>query len=255
MKFRLGIFITLFATLALPALAEEAGETAAKGGLTPAMMWLLASPILAFLIIALISIFGTRKLSVAPRGMQNFLEFVVESLHSIPEMVMGPRGRQYTPFIASFFLYILVVNLTGLIPALRAGTSNLSITAGLGITAFIAVQYFGFKAHGWRYLLHFAGPIWWMAWLIMPLELLSELIRPVSLSLRLYGNIYGEDKVVEALADNFNPLVAVLMLPLQVLTSFLQALVFTLLVTVYTGMATQPHEGHEEHEEAEASAH
>jgi len=214
--------------------------------------WLFLSPAVAFLIIVMVAILGTRRLQLIPRGMQNFVEFLVESLNSIPEMVMGPRGRRYSPFVSTFFLYILVVNLTGLIPPFKSGTASLSITVGLGVTAFFAVQYYGFRAQGIRYLGHFIGPIPLLAWLILPLELIAEFIRPVSLSFRLYGNIFGEEQVIDALATKFGPLIAVLLMPLQVLTSVLQALVFTLLVTVYISLATEKHGAHEEHEEAPA---
>jgi len=227
---------------------------------------ILASPVLAFLIIMLLAVLGTRRLKLVPRGIQNVMEFLVESLNAIPEMVMGPRGRQYAPFVSTFFLYILLVNLTGLIPPFTAGTSAISITVGLGVTAFIAVQVFGFRAKGIGYLGHFLGPVspqrgmkivaflasLLISLVILPLELISELIRPISLSFRLYGNIFGEEQVVKALATQFSPLVAVLMLPLQVITSVLQALVFTLLVTVYISLATEKHEEHAEGEEAPA---
>ncbi|HEY3417691.1 MAG TPA: F0F1 ATP synthase subunit A, partial [Armatimonadota bacterium] len=147
---------------------------------------------------------------------------------------------------------ILVMNFTGLIPGFKPGTSSLSITLGLAIVAFIAVQYYGFRTHGIRYLLHFLGPVPALALLIAPLELLSEVIRVASLSIRLYGNIYGEEQVITALATKFSPLIAVLMLPLQALTIILQAFVFTLLVTIYIALATEKHE--EGHEEAEAHA-
>jgi len=233
------------ATTAVP--AEEGRQTI----LSPEF-WLFLSPVVAVLIIVIVAVAGTRRLRMIPRGMQNFVEFLVESLNGIPEMVMGPRGRQYAPFISTFFLYIVIVNLTGLIPPFKSGTSSLSITVGLGVTAFLAVQYFGFQAQGIRYLAHFIGPIPLLAWLIVPLELIAELIRPVSLSFRLYGNIFGEERVIEELATKFGPLTAVLMLPLQVMTSVLQALVFTLLVTVYISLATEKHGAHEEPEEAPA---
>jgi len=215
---------------------------------------LYASPILVFLLIMLVVIIGTRRLKIVPRGMQNFLELVVESLNGIPEMVMGPRGRQYAPFVSTFFLYILLVNLSGLIPGLKSGTASLSITVGLGVTAFFAVQYFGFRAKGIRYLTHFIGPVPLMAFLILPLELIAEFFRPVSLSFRLYGNIFGEEQIIHALSTQFFPLVAVLMLPLQIITSVLQALVFALLVTVYIALATEEHEEHKEHAVVEETA-
>ncbi|HEX2948897.1 MAG TPA: F0F1 ATP synthase subunit A [Armatimonadota bacterium] len=209
--------------------------------------------LLAFVIISVLAIAGTRRRKLIPSGLQNFMEWIYEGLYSIPEMVMGPRGRQYAPFVATFFLYIVVMNMIGLIPALKAGTASLSITLGLAVVAFITVQYYGFKAHGIKYLAHFVGPVPAMAFLILPLELISELVRPVSLSIRLYGNIFGEEQVIAALSQQLHPVTAVFMLPLQILTVFLQAFVFSLLVTVYIALATEKHEEHGE--SAETAAH
>lgn len=232
-------------TTAQPARQEE-------GSGEPSVLVFGALSLLAFVIIAFVAVLGTRRMRLIPRGIQNFLEFAFESLYGVPEMVMGPRGRQYAPFVSTFFLYILVMNFTGLIPFLKSGTASLSITLGLAVVAFFAVQYYGFKAHGIRYLAHFIGPVPAMAFLILPLELISELVRPVSLSVRLYGNIFGEEQVISALANQITPYAAVLLLPLQVLTVFLQAFVFTLLVTVYISLAT---EKHEEAPEAGVAAH
>ena len=243
----------------MPILLAEAGHGAAQDGgfarllaplgIAPGEFWLLITPIIAAVLVMLLAFVGVRRLQVVPKGRQNLIELLVETLYGIAEMVMGPRGRQYAPFISTFFLYILIMNLLGLVPPFKAGTASLSVTVGLAVAAFLATQYYGFKARGPRYLLHFLGPVWWMAPFLLILELLAELIRPVSLSFRLYGNIYGEEQVVESLATQLGsggPFIAVLMLPLQVLASVLQALVFTLLVAVYISLATEKHDEHEE---------
>lgn len=198
----------------------------------------------AFAIIALLAVISTRRMRLVPRGLQNFVEWVFEALYSIPESGMGPRGRQYGPLIATFFLYIIVMNFTGLIPGLKSGTASLSITLGLSLVAFSSVQYFGFKTHGIRYLLHFLGPVPALAILIAPLEIIAEVVRIASLSIRLFGNISGEEQVISALSNQLSPIAAVLMLPLQVLTILLQAFVFSLLLTVYISLATEKHEDH-----------
>ena len=227
--------------------ATSAGEAAAESA-APTSPWVFFGfSFAAFLIIAILATLGMRRLQLVPRGLQNLWEMLLESLYGLPEQVMGERGREYAPFIITYFLYIVTMNLCGLLPFFKSGTANLSITLGLAIVAFFAVQYYGFHTHGIRYLAHFIGPVPALAILILPLEILSELIRPVSLSIRLYGNIYGEEQVIGALAKQFSPLVAVLMLPLQILTCILQAFVFTLLVTVYISLATEKHEeGHAE---------
>lgn len=233
--------------------AHTAPHAEAEAHVSPTVFFGLS--LFALLVIVILAIAGLRRTRLVPQGMQNLLELLVESLYGLPEMVMGPRGRQYAPFISTFFLYILVMNLTGLIPGLKSGTASLSVTLGLSIVAFIAIQYFGFRTHGIKYLAHFMGPVPAMAILILPLELISELIRPLSLSIRLFGNISGEEQVVEALANRIYPLAAVLMLPFQVLTSVLQALVFSLLVTVYISLATEKHDADEHTGPAGAQAH
>jgi len=207
----------------------------------------------AFMLTIILVILGTRRMRVVPQAFQNLLEMLYEFLFGLPEQVMGPRGRQYAPFISSFFIYIVMMNALGLIPACKSATASLSITLGMALTAFCGVQYFGFKAHGIKYLAHFCGPVWWMAWLIGPLEVVSELVRPVSLSMRLYGNMFGEEQVVSALAHNLTVVAPVVIVLLQVLTVVLQAFVFTLLVTVYIALATE--HGDEHAGEDKAAAH
>ena len=235
------------ATTASPAHAAVASEEQVSP-------WTFFFPysVAAFLIISLLAIIGTRRLKLIPRGLQNYLELAFEGLYGMSEQVMGARGRQYAPFISTFFIYIVVMNFFGLIPFFKPPTASLSITLGMAIVAFIGVQYYGFKAHGIKYLAHFIGPVPAMAFLILPLELISEFIRPVSLSVRLYGNIFGEEQVVAALAGKLTVFSPLVILPLEILTIFLQAFVFTLLVAVYIALAT---EKHEEHEGAEGAAH
>ena len=223
-------------------MADSSAATSDTHHSEHASQWVFFSySMVALLLILVVVAAGTRKMRLVPHGLQNFLEWIYESLFGIPEMVMGPRGRKYAPLIASFFLYIVVMNFLALIPAFKPGTASLSVTLGLAIVAFISVQYFGFQAHGIRYLAHFVGPVPGMFFLILPLELVAELVRPVSLSIRLYGNIYGEEQVVSALASQLHPMTAVVILPIQILSSFLQAYVFALLVTVYISLATERH--------------
>ena len=219
-------------------------ETSSHGGEheTPAYIFYIygAIAIIIFLIFAFIS---TRKLKLRPGKIQNVFEYIVEMLYSIPVMVMGERGLKYAPFVSTFFIAIICMNVIGLIPGLKAATANPSITFGLSIVAFIAIQYYGFKENGFGYVKHFMGPVAALAPLIFIIELASELVRPLSLAMRLYGNIFGEEMVVHALSTQIHPLAAIIMLPLQILSVFLQSFVFTLLVSVYISMATEK-EGH-----------
>ncbi len=207
----------------------------------------------AFLLIVIFAINATKKMQMIPKKSQNIGEMIIEALYGLPTMVMGERGKKYAPFISTFFLYIVIMNLSGLIPVFKSGTASLSVTLGLGIFAFFMVQYYGFQTHGLAYIKHFAGPVAWLSFLIFPLEILSELIRPISLSMRLYGNIFGEEQVIQALSTSIpviGPYITILMLPLQLLTCVLQAFVFSLLVTVYISMATEKHDDNHEGQHA-----
>jgi F-type H+-transporting ATPase subunit a len=236
-----------FALLAGVYVREASADVAAAPRPGEPSPWLFFFfSLVAFALLAAIAFVGTRRLEILPRGLQNLVELAMENLYNIPEMVMGPRGREYASFIGTYFLCIVVMNLMGLIPGMKPGTASLSITLGFGTVAIVAVQYYGFRAHGIKYLLHFLGPVPAMAFLILPIELISELVRPISLSMRLYGNISGEEKVLEAFATqvgSWGPLVAsAVMAPLELLTSVLQALVFSILVSVYIALATEEDE-------------
>jgi F-type H+-transporting ATPase subunit a len=209
----------------------------------------LCFSIVACAILILLAFLGTRRLSRVPRGIQALLEIVVTGFRGMVGSMAGPLADRYVPFIGSTFLFIFVMNLLGILPAGRSPTMALSITFAMGLTAFVVVQFYCFRDAGpVSVLKHLAGPVWWMAPLIFCAELLSELVRPVSLSMRLFGNIYGEDNVIEAFMHlgGWIPLQLPILL-LALLTSFLQAYIFTMLCTYYISSKVVHEEGHGEH--------
>jgi len=192
-----------------------------------------------------------------PKGFnQNFWEMIVQGLADFTEqgLGLGERGRSYVPFIGSLFLFILLNNLLGLIPLFKSPTSSLNTTLGLAIVVFFTVQIHGIRALGlFGWILHLAGiergnPLTYaFAILMFPLHVLSELIKPMSLSLRLYGNIFGEDLLLAAFVG------FVAFVPLQtpfyflaILTSFIQTMVFTLLACSYLASFSHTPESHHE---------
>ena len=214
----------------------------------------------AGLLLILIAFFGTRKINERPGKMQNFLEMAVEGLEGFVVEVIGARGRKYVPFIGTLFLYILFQNFMGLVPGMKASTSNLNTTVALAIVVFIYVQFTGLKENGlWGYLHHLMGSPndlvgWMMVPLNLPLHILGEFIKPVSLSLRLFGNILGEDALIAAFitlgiaatAFIHSPVGIPFQFPfmlLSVITGTIQALVFSLLTTIYI-LLMLPHEHH-----------
>ena len=203
---------------------------------------------------------GTRKKSIVPSGLQNFIEMVVESLDSLVVGVIGPRGRKYVPFVGTLFIYIFIQNWMGLVPGMKSPTSSINTTAGLAISVFFYVQYVGLRENGLKhYILHLMGSPqdaigWALVPLNFPLHVLEEFIRPLSLSLRLFGNVLGEDALIGvftglgilALSFIHSPIGLPLQLPfmmLAMLTGTIQALVFSLLSTIYISLML-PHEEH-----------
>lgn len=216
------------------------------------------------LVVALIGYVGMRRKSLLPKGLQNAFELFVEQFEKIIFEVLGPQeGKKYIPFLGTMFLYILTMNVFGLIPLMKSPSSNLNITAGMALCVFCLVQYLNIRNMGLLgFLYHLAGsPKSIIEWVLSPLmfglELISQFSRPITLSLRLFGNVLGEDILIGAFAlfgvvliSAYDPPVG---LPLQIpfmflalLTSLMQALVFTLLSAVYI-LLSIPHKESDAH--------
>lgn len=206
-------------------------------------------------------IYSKRKM--IPGKLQNVAEMAVEGLDNFFHSILGKHASRYTPFLGTLFIYILAMNLMGLVPFLKSPTSSMNITLSLALCTFFYVQAAGIRRLGiGGYVDHLLGsPRDVMGWVLapinLPIHILGELAKPVSLSLRLFGNITGEDVLIAAftglgialLAFMHSPVGVPLQLPfyfLAILTSTIQALVFTLLSTVYFAMM-MPHEHEDEH--------
>jgi len=168
---------------------------------------------------------------------RNLMEIYVEQLTSIAEGVFGHGGRRYVSLYGSFFLFILVANLTGLVPGFAPPTNNFNVTFALGVCSFLMYNYYGFAEHGIQYLRHFVGPIWWLGVLMVPLELIDNCVRPFSLALRLFGNMTGDHLVLEIFTDLTKLVVPVVFYVLGAFVSLVQAFVFTLLSIIYLALA------------------
>src|SRR5512134_1366473 len=135
---------------------------------------------------------ASRRVALVPRGAQNFIEVVLEQFLQMIDDVIGPEGRSYLPLIATLGLFILVGNLIGLVPGMNGPTTNLNTTAACALVVFFAYHYIGIRKQGLgHYLKHFTGPVPALAPLMIPIELISHLARPLSLTLRLFGNMLG----------------------------------------------------------------
>jgi len=176
--------------------------------------------------------------------LRNFLELLGDMIYGLMEGPMGAKNaRRYLPIVGSLFLFILFCNLLSLIPGFLPPTATLKTNVGLAVLVFVLTHVLGVHAHGLKYIKHFLGPIWWLAPLMLPIELISHIARPVSLSVRLLGNITADHKVAAVCFAGFPYLLPVLLLGLGVLVSVVQAVVFSLLSTIYISLAI----AHEEH--------
>jgi len=189
--------------------------------------------------LALFSFLATRRLSILPGGFQNVMEVIVEGFDNLLVETMGPEGRPFFPLIATLGLYILTANLLGLVPGFESPTANLNTTASMALVVFVMTHLVGIRIHGIKYVKHFLGPIWWLAPLMLVLELISHFARIISLSVRLFGNIMGEDKVLAVVVLLVPFLVPLPVFVLMIFTSFIQTIVFMLLAMMYIAGAMQ----------------
>lgn len=190
--------------------------------------WLVA----LIMVIAAISL--TRGIKLLPTKVQNVLEVIIGGIENFMVEISGPEGRFFFPYIATVFLYILICNLIGLVPGFFSPTANLNTTLALALCTFVYTHIIGFRFHGIKYIKHFFGPVWWLAPLMFPIELIGHLARVMSLSIRLFGNIFGKEMVLGILFMLAGLYLAPLpVLFLGLLVSFIQALVFMLLSIMY----------------------
>ncbi len=175
-----------------------------------------------------------RGVQLLPKKGQNFFEVMVSGLENFMVEITGPEGRFFFPFIATLFIFILVGNLLGLVPGFNSPTANLNTTLSMALCTFIYTHIIGIKFHGTKYIKHFLGPVWWLAPLMFPIEVIGHLARIMSLSVRLFGNIFGKEMVLTILFSLAGLYLAPLpILFLGLLVSFIQALVFMLLSIMY----------------------
>jgi F-type H+-transporting ATPase subunit a len=189
--------------------------------------------------LALFSFLATRRMSILPGRFQNVMEVIVGGLDNLLVETMGPEGKKFFPLIATLGLYILTSNLLGLIPGFESPTANLNTTVSMAVVVFVMTHIVGIRVHGIKYFKQFMGPVWWLTPLMMPIEIISHLSRPLSLSVRLFGNIMGEDIVLAVVLLLVPLLVPLPVFALMIFTSVIQTLVFMLLAMMYIAGAME----------------
>jgi len=234
---------------------------------------------LIMLILAGLTFVASRNLQLVPRGLQNFLEVVLEQFQQMIDDVMGHDGRRYLPLIATLGLFILMGNLLGLVPGLVGVTGNLNTNAACAIVVFVAYHWIGARKQGLiPYLKHFAGPVpLALKPLMFVIEIISHLARPLSLTLRLFGNIVGghillavifllmgldgligwalSGSVPGAIIGGIGGIVTIaftvgFLYPLKILVAFLQAFIFVMLTMLYISGAIEESDHHSEQHSA-----
>jgi len=196
-------------------------------------------------ILGLVSFLATRRLEKVPSSrLQIALEAVIEYLEGHFGSILGKeRAWQYLPFLSTFFLFIIVSNYAGILPGaghlkgFAAPTSHLGYNAGMALVVFFSYHYFGIRTRGVAYLKHLADPPF-----MLPLNLVDEVVRPLSLSLRLFGNIYGGEAVLAVMLTVLPYFLPAFMMGLELIFGYIQALIFTTLAAIYIAGATEHHE-------------
>jgi F-type H+-transporting ATPase subunit a len=180
------------------------------------------------------SLLLVKGIQMIPRRGQNVIEVVIQSLENFMVEITGPEGRTFFPYIATIFFYILICNLIGLIPGFVSPTANVNTTLSLALCTFVLTHAIGIKYHGAKYIKHFLGPMLILAPLMLVIELIGHLARVMSLTMRLFGNIFGKEKLLGILFGLAGLYLAPLpVLFLGILVSFIQAVVFMLLSIMY----------------------
>ncbi|MDD2309166.1 MAG: F0F1 ATP synthase subunit A [Desulfuromonadaceae bacterium] len=215
------LFLEFFRKLLAPLHLPEASVDAIS------YTWLI------IVLLLVLSLLATSALKAIPGGLQNFMETVIGGIETMIVDTMGEHGRPYFPLIATLAIFVLVSNLIGLIPGFFPPTANINTTAACAVIVFVSTHVVGIKHHGLHYLKHFLGPIAWLAPIMFFIEVIGHLSRPVSLTLRLFGNMNGHELVLMIFFGLAPFLVPLPMMLMGVLVSFIQAFVFMLLAMIY----------------------
>lgn len=192
-------------------------------------------------VIAVICLIATGRMKERPGRFQNLIETGVEYLQNFFHGILGEKSRRYFPFLSTLFIFIIFSNYSGLIPGagvfryFKAPTSSFSVTLGLGIVTFLGLQYYAIRVGVGHFFKRFITPAAFM----LPLLLLDEIIKPASLAMRLFGNIFGEETVTEELYGLLPIGAPALMMGLSLLFCAIQAVVFTMLTAIYLDEATE----------------
>ncbi len=200
--------------------------------------WLVMELFVFAFLLVLFALLRT-KLSVdKPGKIQHLAEVFYDFLANTVDEAGIEHGKKFVPYFGTIFIFILFMNLVGAIPIFESPTMTVAVPLGLAICTFLYYHFWGFHTHGLKYLMQFVGPIWWLFPLMIPIEIISHLARPFSLTLRLYANMFAGEQVTNVFLGLTYLVVPVIFMALHIFVAFLQAYIFTLLSMVYVRGAT-----------------
>lgn len=195
----------------------------------------------------LILFFGlaSRKLTLIPSKRQSILELIIQTFESLIVDTIGEQGKKYLPLVATVGLFIFCCNILGLVPGFMSPTSKLNVTVGCALAVFVYYHWQGIRSQGFlKYLKHFTGPSPLLAPFLLPIEIISHFSRPVSLSVRLFGNIFAEELLIVVIASIFPFILPLPFMAVAIFTAIVQAFVFVLLSCIYLAGAVTHEEEH-----------
>jgi F-type H+-transporting ATPase subunit a len=199
--------------------------------------------IVAALLVVLLGL-ASRKLALVPGSRQSIAEMIVQMFEGLIVDTVGPEGRKYLPVVATVGLFVFGCNMIGLIPGFMSPTSKLNVTLGCALVVFFYYHAQGVKTQGLKYFKHFMGPIPALAPLMIPIEIISHFSRPVSLSMRLFGNIFAEELLIVIMASIIPFFLPLPFMAVAIFTALIQSFVFVLLSCIYISGAVAHEEEH-----------
>jgi F-type H+-transporting ATPase subunit a len=193
---------------------------------------------LVFMVLLLYFIAVRLSLSVEkPNGVQHLAEITNEFVSEQSEQIIGHGYERFVTYLTVIGLFILIMNLVGLVPGLESPTANVSVPLGFAVITFIYYHYQGVRSNGASYIKQFIGPVWWMSWLLLPVEIISHFARILSLTVRLYANMFAGDLLTLVFFSMVPIGVPLIFLGLHLGVAVIQAYVFMLLAAIYLSLA------------------
>src|SRR5512136_19043 len=201
----------------------------------------VAYTLLVMAILIVLGWLATKSMEIYPNKVQNVMEVIVSAFKTLLVDTMGQHGMKFFPLIATIGFFVLFSNLIGLVPGFDSPTGSLNTTVAMALVVFFLTHIVGVQMQGMKYFKQFLGPVWWLTPLMMPIEIISHLSRPLSLSVRLMGNMSGGHIVLAVIFILVPLLVPLPILILKILISVIQTLVFMLLSMMYIAGAMEEH--------------